>query len=231
MLDEKNGTVRASRSAEPVSAQPKTARKVALCAPVQPFDASITQDFKLTPLSIEPENPDLRDNKIPAFVKPPGAVLQFQEFIDGRFTDMRTVDEHWARADPGDHVRCRRKRVRRDDHLVSWPDPEREHGEMQRCGPGRDGERMLDSAGLGEARLELGDLRAHRQLPALEHLRHRVQLCLAEVRPGEPHAIAGVRSLYQAIVRARPSSRSTFASKPSTSRAFSTFGMRSSTSA
>ena len=48
--------------------------------------------------------------------------------------------------------------------------------------------------------------------------------------PAIAHAIAGVCSLYHAIVRARPSSRSTFASNPSTSRAFSTFGMRSSTS-
>ena len=38
-------------------------------------------------------------------------------------------------------------------------------------------------------------------------------------------------STHEAIVRASPSSRSTFASKPSTSRAFSTFGIRSSTSA
>lgn len=84
--------------AEPVNAQPKTARKVALCAPVEPFDKAVSQDFKLTPLSIdEPGVPELKDAKIPAFVKPAGYHLEFQEFIDGRFTDMRTVDEHWAR--------------------------------------------------------------------------------------------------------------------------------------
>ena len=41
---------------------------------------------------------------------------------------------------------------------------------------------------------------------------------------------AGLRARYQAIVRSSPSSSSTRASKPSSSRAFSTFGMRSSTS-
>src|SRR5438128_2440390 len=45
------------------------------------------------------------------------------------------------------------------------------------------------------------------------------------------HASAGLRARYQAIVRSRPSSRSTFASKPSSSRAWRTFGLRTSTSA
>lgn len=84
--------------AEPVNAQPKTARKVALCAPVQPLDVSVSQDFKLTPLSIdEPGDTALKNAKIHAFVKPAGYHLEFQELVDGRFTDMRTVDEHWAR--------------------------------------------------------------------------------------------------------------------------------------
>ena len=42
---------------------------------------------------------------------------------------------------------------------------------------------------------------------------------------------AGLRVRYQAIVCSSPSSSSTTGSQPSTLRAFSTFGMRSSTSA
>ena len=42
------------------------------------------------------------------------------------------VDEHGLRPDEGDDVRGRGKRVGRDQHLVAGPDPEREHGEVQR---------------------------------------------------------------------------------------------------
>ena len=62
------------------------------------------------------------------------------------------------------------------------------------------------------------------------------QLGLADVGPGEPdrlaaaHAGAAGLARYHAIVRSSPSSSSTFASKPSSSRAFVAFGMRSSTS-
>ena len=53
----------------------------------------------------------------------------------------------------------------------------------------------------------------------------------ADVGPREPdQVVAGCLSRYHAIVRARPSSRSTFASKPSSSRALFTFGIRTSTS-
>ncbi len=55
-------------------------------------------------------------------------------------------------------------------------------------------------------------------------------LGLADVRRAEPYVSAGLRALYHAIVLSRPSSSSTFASKPMSSRAFSTFGIRSSTS-
>ena len=45
--------------------------------------------------------------------------------------------------------------------------------------------------------------------PFAESLVHGGELLGAEIRPGEPdHAGAGWRSLYHAIVRARPSSRS-----------------------
>ncbi len=90
---------------------------------------------------------------------------------------------------------------------------------------------MLDLAGPCQPVLELGHLRPHSQLAALEHLGDRGELLLAEVRPREPdHAGAGCRSRYHAIVRASPSSRSTLGSHPSSARALSTFGIRISTS-
>ena len=126
------------------------------------------------------------------------------------------VDEHRRRAHVGDDVRRRRERVRRHEHLVAGPEAEREHGQVERCRPGRDDERVLDGAGLRQQRLELGHLRPHRELPALEHLGHRGRLRGAHVGAREPdQASAGLRSRYHAMVRASPSSRSTFASKPS----------------
>ena len=88
---------------------------------------------------------------------------------------------------------------------------------------------------LASRTLERLDVRPHRQLAAREHRRDRRELVLADVGPREPEPLAvhaGVPSLarYHAIVRARPSSSSTCASKPSSERAFSTFGIRSSTS-
>ena len=142
------------------------------------------------------------------------------------------VDEHRLRAGEGDDVRRRREGVGRNQHLVARTDPEGEHGEVERRGSRRDRDRVLGPARRGEPPLELVDLRSHGQLPALEHLGHGLCLRGPDVGPREPDQVnAGLRSRYQAIVRARPSSRSTFASNPSTSRAFSTFGIRSSTSA
>ena len=46
-----------------------------------------------------------------------------------------------------DDVRGRRERVGGDDHLVARPDPEREHGEVERGGAGRDRDRVRDLAG------------------------------------------------------------------------------------
>ena len=71
------------------------------------------------------------------------------------------------------------------------------------------------------------------ELAAAKHLGDRLRLRRAHVGPREPdraQASAGFRSRYHAIVRASPSSRSTFASKPRSWRALSTFGMRISTS-
>jgi hypothetical protein len=42
---------------------------------------------------------------------------------------------------------------------------------------------MLDLAGFGELRLELADLRPHREHAALEHLRDRSELALPDVGP------------------------------------------------
>ena len=76
------------------------------------------------------------------------------------------------------------------------------------------------------------DLRPHRELPGLEHLADLGELLLAHVGRGQADycVSAGFRARYHAIVLSRPSSSSTFASKPMSSRAFSTFGIRSSTS-
>src|SRR5262249_14190370 len=96
---------------------------------------------------------------------------------------------------------------------------------------GRDGDGMVDRARRRERGLELADLRPHRQLPALEHLGSGRDLVGADVwaRQADQRS-AGLRSLYHAIVRARPSSSSTFGSKLRSARALSTFGIRSSTS-
>ena len=48
------------------------------------------------------------------------------------------VDEHGARTAELHHVRRCGERVRGHDHLVARADPEREHGEMERRGAGRD---------------------------------------------------------------------------------------------
>ena len=112
---------------------------------------------------------------------------------------------------------------------------------MQRSRAGRDGDGVLDRAGARELLLELGDLRPHGQLTGGEHLGDGGELLVAHVGAREAervdgprlgaHAAASCVSRYHAIVRASPSSSSTRASKPSSSRAFSTFGMRISTSA
>src|SRR5205085_6119152 len=83
----------------------------------------------------------------------------------------------------------------------------------------------------GEQPLELLDLRAHRQLAGLEHLADLRELLLPDGGLAEADYVsAGLRARYHAIVLSSPSSSSTRAAKPMSSRAFSTFGMRSSTS-
>ena len=94
------------------------------------------------------------------------------------------VDEHRRRAREPDDVRGRRKRVGRDDHLVALSDAEREHGEVKRRGAVRDGDRVLDPAGRRDERLELLDLRPHRQRARLEHGPHLRQLRLPELGKG-----------------------------------------------
>ena len=88
------------------------------------------------------------------------------------------------------------------------------------------------------ALLELGDLRAHRQHPGRDDFGERGDLGLADVGRGEADAVGhdvahdptGRCSRYQSIVRSSPSSSSTAASNPSSSRALPMFGIRSSTS-
>ena len=103
---------------------------------------------------------------------------------------------------------------------------------MERCGAGRDGCRVRRADGLRDGGLELLDLRAHRELPGAHDLRDGSELGVPDVRPREPDRLRHLDgfSRYHAIVRSSPSSRSTLASKPRSSRAFSMFGMRSSTS-
>ncbi len=118
------------------------------------------------------------------------------------------VDEHRPRARERDDVRGRRERVRRDDHLVAGPDPEREHREVERCGPGRDRHRVRHLAGLRERLLELGDLRPHRQVAALEHLRDRARLLDADVGSRQPDRLVSHAGRRGCRARAGPSSSS-----------------------
>ena len=71
--------------------------------------------------------------------------------------------------------------------------------------------------------------RALREHPGLEDGGDRRELVLADLRPPEADSLFYF-ALYHSIVLASPSSSSTLGSHPSSSRAFSTFGMRSSTS-
>ena len=149
------------------------------------------------------------------------------------------VDEHGARPAELDHVRGRGERVGGHDHLVARPDADREQGQVERRRPRRDRDRVRRAHRAPERLLELGDPGPHRQLPAREHLGDRGELGLSHVGSRKPdrlgnahvaHAAAPSRARYQATVRSSPSSSSTRASNPSSDRAFSTFGIRSSTS-
>ena len=138
------------------------------------------------------------------------------------------VDEHGPRPGERDDVGRRRERVGGDEHLVPRLEAKREHREVEGRRSGGDRDRMLDAASTGEERLELGHLRPHREHPGLEHLGNRLELLRAERGIAEPDLHC---ERYQSIVHASPSSSSTLASKPSSSCAFSTFGIRISTSA
>ena len=145
------------------------------------------------------------------------------------------VHEHRTCAAELDGVRGRGEGVGGDDHLVAGADAEREQREMDRGGSRRHADGLGRPDCPRERALERLDPRPHRQLAAGEHLRDGGELGIADVGPGEPdrraaHAAAPSRARYHAIVRERPSSSSTSASKPSSDRALSTFGIRSSTS-
>ena len=141
------------------------------------------------------------------------------------------VDEHGTCAAQLDGVRRRRERVRGDDDLVAGPDLEREQREVEGGRARRNRRRMRGAHGARDSGLELLDLRAHRQLAGADDLLDRCELLVPDVGPGEPNRLGhDAFARYQAMVRSRPSSSSTFASNPSRSRALSTFGIRSSTS-
>ena len=90
--------------------------------------------------------------------------------------------------------------------------------------------RVLGLAGARELLLELGDARAHREHPALEHGRDRLELLGARRRAARAGSRASFSPGTTRSSASRPSSSSTCGSQPSSSRAFSTFGIRSSTS-
>ena len=127
------------------------------------------------------------------------------------------VDEDRPRARERDDVRGGGKRVGRHEDLVARA---RDRARAPRGGaqPSRTRRRpRARRRTRARARPRARHLRAHRQLARLEHLGDRRRLGGTDVRPREPdQASAGFRSRYQAIVLDRPSSSSTFASKPST---------------
>ena len=60
----------------------KNVGQLAVCVPQELFDTSRTVDVTVKP--------------VPEVAPTAGAVLKFEELIDGRFTDMSNVDEHSA---------------------------------------------------------------------------------------------------------------------------------------
>ena len=94
------------------------------------------------------------------------------------------VDEHRRRTGEPDDVRGRGEGVGGNDHLVAFPDPERQHGEVKRGGAVRDSDGVLDATGGGDELLQLVHLRPHRQRARLEHGAHLRQLLLPELREG-----------------------------------------------
>ena len=93
------------------------------------------------------------------------------------------VDEDGLQPRERDDVGGGRERVGRDEHLVARLEARREDGEMERSSAGGDDERVLDLAEARDLRLELGDLRAHREHPAREDLGDLGELRLAHVGP------------------------------------------------
>ncbi len=138
------------------------------------------------------------------------------------------VDEHGTEARERDDVRGRGEGVGGNEDGVARREPERLDGEVERRRARGDREGVGRPAGAAELLLERRHLRALGEHAALEHAGHRGKLLGAGVGAGEPDSL--YLSRYHAIVRSRPSSSSTRGSQPSSSRAFSTFGIRSSTS-
>ena len=134
-----------------------------------------------------------------------------------------------SRPERATHIRGCGKGVGGDEHLVARIEAEGEHGHVERSSARRDRERVAGLARAGELGLEVRDDGALREHPGLEDGGDRRELVLADLRPPEADSLFYF-ALYHSIVLASPSSSSTLGSQPSSSRAFSTFGMRSSTS-
>ena len=103
---------------------------------------------------------------------------------------------------------------------------------MKRRGSRRDGGGVRVPTACATAASNSATLGPIVSWPVRDDPRDGVELVCSDVRPREPDRVAHLApfSRYHAIVRSRPSSSSTFAAKPRSSRALSTFGIRSSTS-
>ena len=80
------------------------------------------------------------------------------------------VREDGRRAGVHDHVRGRRPRDRRRDHLVARPNAEREQREMHRRGPGRDRDHLVRLEKRRQPPLQLRRLRPGRQPAGAQRL-------------------------------------------------------------
>ncbi len=131
------------------------------------------------------------------------------------------VDEHGRRTCERDDVAGRRERVGGHEHLVAGTEAEREHRHVQGRGARRDRDGVRRPDGVREQLLELGDLRAHRQLPGLEHVADLGELGLADVGRAEPITSGPAcgrdttRSSSRGRRRARPGRRSRCPRAPS----------------
>src|SRR5689334_17298087 len=144
--------------------------------------------------------------------------------VEGRGID---VDEQRSRPAECHNVRGRRPGVRRYRDAIAGADVEGQQAEVQGRGAIGDGNGVLGAGVARDGFLELGHLPTLDQEPGLQDLPDGAQIVLIDGGDGETNQRA---VLQNSPVRRMPSSRSTCASNPSSSRALATEGTRSSTS-